>query len=478
MRARPPLFTIALIVCEIVTYLRLDPGGKLPPLRFDADAYSPRALVQGHFRLLATSTLLTYNIFMVVSICLSLLFAVGTYEVIAGHVRAIALSVVAAVLGPALVSAGLGLLVLMGSTWAETRLGTLDIGSSALIACCSGGVAGIARNKWFTTGLVLFLIGGLIVHHRIADWEHLLIFPVGLGLGRWWGRSRSPQRVTRRRRVGQVGALGALVAVGLVGCAWIFPAAAVQHGTNGQALSPQRVVDTFYPTPSLGGRRRVLILLPPGYDSTHNHYPVVELLHGYPGRPDDMFSLGQLQSTALDPGIAPFIAVIPDGNGPHHADSWFANIPSQRMGTAATNDLRPWVAKNFRITSSWSYAGLSSGGFAAAYLPLVDTRPVHAVCGLSGYYTAYSVPFPHGTSQAARNVDSPIAHLDRAPHRVFLAYGRGDTRTAGEAARYAAALRKAGRQVTVVGYAGDHSWSVWRPAFRACFREILPASGH
>src|SRR6185312_14431957 len=94
-------------------------------------------------------------------------------------------------------------------------------------------------------------------------------------------------------------------------------------------------------------------------------------------------------------GVGPFIGVLPDGNGPAVQRSWYVNTAEQQIGTSVAVDLRRWVAGTFRTNSSYSYAGLSSGGFGAAYLPLLDHQPVHAVCGLSGYYTGAVPPLGH-----------------------------------------------------------------------------------
>ncbi|MGI8677991.1 MAG: alpha/beta hydrolase [Jatrophihabitans sp.] len=478
VRRRPPVVTAALIVCIVATYLRLEVGGRLPMLSYDEHAFSPRGLVQGQFVKLVESTILTNYPWMVVSISGSLLVTLGTYEVLAGHIRAAVLAVIGAVLGPVAVTAGLGVLVALGSSWADARLGTLDIGASAIIAMSSGAVAGRVRSRWFTAGLVLFLLGGLLTHHRIADWEHLLVFGPGYLVGRFGGAARvRPARSTAQRMLAYVIPTAALLVAAVVASSWLLPSPPVLRNATGMVVSPARIVDTTYPSPALGGaNRRVEVLLPPGYDSEHVRYPVVELLHGHPGKPDDLFALGDVQKSSADAGIAPFIAVVPDGTGPHIADSWYADVATQKMGTAVSVDLRDWVARMYRITDSWSYAGLSSGGFGAAYLPLVDPAPVHAVCGLSGDYTAAMTTILRHAPAGAQRKASPIDHLATAPHLVFLAYGRAESRTRDHAAvRYATALRRSHHDVVVRTYPGTHQWPVWRPAFRDCFRTILPS---
>jgi S-formylglutathione hydrolase FrmB len=129
----------------------------------------------------------------------------------------------------------------------------------------------------------------------------------------------------------------------------------------------------------------VLVLLPAGYEnSSATRYPVVELLHGAPGTPPVLVSLAKLAAAQAAPGVRPFIGLVPDGYEPK--GSWFANLPGDSMGAAVTNDLRTWAARRFRVNTSWSYAGLSSGGIGAMYLPLISSFAVHASCALSGHF--------------------------------------------------------------------------------------------
>lgn len=478
VRRRPPVLTLTLVVCIVTIWLRLEVGGQLPTLRFLADGFSPRALGQQDLRVLLTSTLLCRDAFMVASISISLLVTLGSYEVLAGHLRAALMAVVGAVLGPVSVAGGLGLLGVLGSTWAVGRLGTVDIGASAIVAASSGGIAGIVRDRRLTWGLVAFLIGGLLVHHQLADWEHVMVFPWGYLIGRRLGRSRSSLPVpSRRRSAGYALVVACLLLVALPACSRLLPANRVYRSSTGAALTPPRMIDTHYPAPSLREQRRVLVLLPAGYDASHARYPVVVFLHGDPGAPENMFeSYGaDLLNTITDPKIGPFIGVIPDGHGPKFSDSWYVNIPAQQMGTAVTTDLRRWAGATLRTDGSWSYAGLSSGGYGAAYLPLVDRAPVHAVCGLSGYYNGAHIPLAMHLDAAARKARSPIDHPQRAARLTFLAYGANDPSGIQNAQRYAAVLRRNHHEVVLRSYPGRHQWVVWRPAFRDCLRLVVPA---
>lgn len=472
IRRRPPVLTAVLVVCIVSIWLRLEVAGQLPQLRLLTDGFSGRALVNGRWIVLATSTLLTRDAFMVISISVSLLVTLGTYEVLAGPLRALVLAIVAAVLGPVSVAAGLGALSVFGLGWASTSFGTVDIGASAIVAAASGAVAGIVRDRRLTLVLVAFIIGGLLVHHQLADWEHLLVLGPGYAMGRRLGQPARvrpvPHGLTLQLLVGL-----ALLSVVLPAAARLLPAPRVFRTAAGQALSAPRALNLTYPTPSLGGTRRVLVLLPAGYDNTTTRYPVIELLHGDPGKPQDFFSLGNLASAATAPGVAPFIAVMPDGHGPRVWQSWYANIPSQSMGTAVSTDLRRWAASTLRTNGSWSYAGLSSGGFAAAYLPLIDPAPVHGACALSGRFNARVPVYAHG-APALRAAADADTHPRRAAAITFVGYGSTDSRAAVQADAYVAALRRVHRRVVVRTYPGTHHWTVWRPGFQDCFRVLVP----
>lgn len=467
VRRRPPVLTLAFVVILAATWGRLEVGGQLPTLQFIEKGFSPRAILDGRYGVLLTSTLLCRDVFMVISICVSLLVTAGTYEVVAGHVRAACLALFAAAAAPLLVLGELSLLSALGSEWAPGRLETLDIGASAIVAASSGALAGLARRRILTVGLVLFLLGGLLLHHQLADWEHVSIFPIGYWWGRVFGTAAPPSARPARVAAGCATAWLTAVAGGLLVCGHILPPAPVYRSATGEVMSAPRVVQTEFPTPSTGGKRSVLVLLPPGYDDhdSTRRYPVIEVLHGNVGKPSTLMSLGDIAAAALAPGVAPFIALLPDGNDPGRPFAWWVNQPGHALGTAVTTDLHAWATRAFRTTGQWSFAGLSSGGFGAAYLPLVSTFAVHGVCGLSGYYNG------RGSPDASAEL-----HASSEPELVFVAYGVSDKLTRPPSERFVAALRAAGKRVIVKQYPGGHNWNVWRPAFRQCFQLLAPAT--
>src|SRR2546423_12679956 len=117
-----------------------------------------------------------------------------------------------------------------------------------------------------------------------------------------------------RRRVGAAGLLLAMTLVAGADCA-----------SDGRTAIPRGTLrHDEIAAPSLGGRTRsVRVYLPPSYgrpESRARRYPVVYLLHGWPGGDGNWPGQGRaavtLDSMAANRTIPEVIAVMPNGNGP------------------------------------------------------------------------------------------------------------------------------------------------------------------
>ena len=460
--------------------------------------FSGRAIAMGHWATVATSQLLTRDPFMAISIVLSLALMLGVYEMVAGWWRALVVTIVCALAGPLIVAAGLGIGAVLGNGFAGRTLSTLDYGASAVTAGAGGALVAVLamrRLRWFA---IFWVVVGLVAHHQLADWEHLVSFTTGYGLGRLLG---APAVDAARRAAGRARA-HALVAAGLAGAFVVGlalpglvvpprqqPTLAAEGTTIGRrtlaalhhrapvppvTLSPARIEAIDYPTPSLGGTRLAYVVLPPGYDSSRRHYPVVELLHGRPGSPNDVIAgLDPIGAESL-PGVPPFIAVVPDGHGPAVADGDFADTTRQRLGAAVSGDLRAWVDRHYRTAGPWSVGGLSSGGYGAAYLASRAAGGYGAVCSLSGNFVPEGPAFRNQPASVLR-ADTPLLHARAGGPRVLLVAGASDGPSVRQAADYAAALTRAGELHRVVIVSGGHTWAVWSGAFPACLRFMLGA---
>src|SRR5205085_406540 len=160
--------------------------------------------------------------------------------------------------------------------FATRTLSTIDYGASAITACAGGALVVMLGRRWLRWGAVVFVLCGLVLHHQLADWEHLVAFSVGTAIATFGGRARP---APRRSQLVSAGLIALMMFLGIVAAGNVL--SGVSRGVD--------VVETRYPTPSTGGDRRVVVVLPENYDETQVDYPVVEFLHGRPGKPDDLF---------------------------------------------------------------------------------------------------------------------------------------------------------------------------------------------
>ena len=119
----------------------------------------------------------------------------------------------------------------------------------------------------------------------------------------------------------------------------------------------------------------VYVVLPPGY-TQHPwvRYPVLYLLHGFPGEPLNFFTAGDLVSTyevlVAEQRVQPMILVVPSGSKHFLTDEEWANgvRPHNAWETFVARSLVATIDARYRtITSgrSRAIAGLSEGGYAS-----------------------------------------------------------------------------------------------------------------
>ena len=487
-----PIITATAIAAVLVTAVRY--GVFANDLSLDVAyryGFSGRALSMGHWSTLITSQFLTRDGFMAISISLSLALMLGVYEAIAGSRRALLILATTALAGPLLVAAGLGVGSSLGNAFSARTLSTLDYGASAITAGAGGALVAVLamrRLRWFA----IFWVGaGLVLHHQLADWEHLGSFVAGYGLGhalgaapaigslRRRGRGWAPTMLHPRRLV--IPAVVVAIVAGSVTAGHAVPldSRTGLHAVGRSSPSQQhasRVLSITYPSPSLGGSHQALVVVPAGYyEASKARYPVVEILHGRPGAPSDIITgLDPVAAGSL-PGIPPFIGIVPDGHGPVVFDGEFADTSKQKLGAALSDDLRRYVDTHYRTNRRWSVTGLSSGGFGAAYLGARTPGQYESVCALSGNFTPQGPAFK-GESRAVLEAATPIHHARLGGPRTLLIAGRADVKSVRDAAAYSRALSAAGQVSAHVAVPGGHGWAVWGREFPRCLRFLLTPS--
>jgi len=143
--------------------------------------------------------------------------------------------------------------------------------------------------------------------------------------------------------------------------------------------------------------RTAYIYLPPQYFQAafqHYRFPVIELIHGFPGNPQDWITVLSVNSTLnsmVAQGLAkPTVLVMPDANGSLGVSLQCLNQwHGPQDDTYLAKDVPDFIGAALRVQppgSGWGIAGYSEGGFCAANLGLQHGRTFSYAGVLSGYF--------------------------------------------------------------------------------------------
>jgi enterochelin esterase-like enzyme len=288
------------------------------------------------------------------------------------------------------------------------------------------------------------------------------------------GRRRWPGRVGLAAWLGGLAVLTALAVVNVyVGYVPSLSALLGMPASPGQDGS--QVVKLLVGAPALDvPPSPAYLYLPPGYAdpaAAARRYPVVYLLHGYPGVPDDWFRGGQVRQV-MDAMlrrdlVQPMIVVAPDASGGWLHDSEALNqVGGPQVETYLTRTVVNAVDGHFRTVADRAgraIGGMSSGGYGALNLGLRHQDLYSVVLS----EMPYGDPGPVtrsllGGSHALWLANSPEAYIPRLGfHHLMavdlLAGSRDPTRA--EAGRLAAMLQARGQEaVDTVTPGANHTW--------------------
>ena len=243
---------------------------------------------------------------------------------------------------------------------------------------------------------------------------------------------------------------------------------------------------------ALGGRRQpVDVYLPPGYAAERSRrYPVMYLLHGFPGRPGAFLQtvrMGVVEDVLLARHrIRPFILVMPFGSTGTFTDKEWADGVGRNDAweTFVSRDLVRAVDSRFRTIANGSgrvLAGLSEGGYGALNIGLHHPSEFRVLESWSGYERADDLKGIFGGDRALLAANSPLVTLRRtAPslrrHGTFIwmysgladGFRRQNETFAGE-------LGRAGIPHRFRLVRGGHNWAIWRAQ---AANALLAASRH
>jgi S-formylglutathione hydrolase FrmB len=251
--------------------------------------------------------------------------------------------------------------------------------------------------------------------------------------------------------------------------------------------------------PSIGDTSRsVRVYLPASYDTpaaASRRYPVVYLLHGWPGGDGNWPGEGRADDT-LDSLIASgripeTIAVMPNGNGVGLLGrSLYINTADgrSRMEDFIARDLVDWVDRTFRTradSASRAVVGLSDGGMAAFNLAFRHPDRFGA-CGSHSAAFRLTVSFETsrllGTgAEGARTAStySPLDYVDTVANRIrhltiYLDCGLDDPDLGSTRALHAR-LDSLGIAHEYHEDGGGHGWGYWRSRLPYSLRATLGA---
>src|SRR5450755_4047395 len=184
-----------------------------------------------------------------------------------------------------------------------------------------------------------------------------------------------------------------------------------------------------------GITRRVYVFLPPqyfwaGYYQKYR-FPVIELLHGFPGQPQDwitVIGINTTLKTLVAAGkAAPAVLVMPDANGSRAVSLQCLNqVRGPRDATYLAEDLPDYISRVLRVQPpghAWGIAGYSEGGFCAANLGLQYGSRFGYAGVLSGYFKPQDNQLGHparrvspfGRNLTLRHRNTPVDLVESLP---------------------------------------------------------------
>src|SRR5207247_3112000 len=104
---------------------------------------------------------------------------------------------------------------------------------------------------------------------------------------------------------------------------WLATSSAGQNSRGGDGSSKARQEDWTFFSPTLDRQMPIATFLPPGYESGTESYPVLYMLHGLGGTPEEWRSYGlfDVAQDLMSKGtVRPFIIVLPQGDESYWVD--------------------------------------------------------------------------------------------------------------------------------------------------------------
>jgi S-formylglutathione hydrolase FrmB len=226
--------------------------------------------------------------------------------------------------------------------------------------------------------------------------------------------------------------------------------------------------------------RQAWLYLPPAYlTSPRAQLPVLVLLSGQPGSPQDWFDSGELAArmdrfAARHEGLAP-VVVAPDYLGDSLANPLCMDSRLGQVATYLGVDVPAWIRQTLQVDpdpAAWAIGGLSNGGTCSLQMAVTAPAVYPTFVDISGQAEpslgdhARTVQATFGGDEAAFAAVNPLQVMQtRAFPDVagYLVAGTDDSTYLPQAQRVYAVCRDAGMAVELHVLPGGHTWQVWGP---------------
>jgi len=257
-------------------------------------------------------------------------------------------------------------------------------------------------------------------------------------------------------------------------------------------VKQQGTTQTIHVTsPAIGGRsEQVVVYLPPDYAQSTQRYPVLYLLHGFPGDPAGFVRtvrVGVVEDTLLaKKQMKPMIIVMPMGSTGIFTDKEWANgiHKGENWETFFARDVVNAVDRQFRTIptgAARAVGGLSEGGYASFNIGLHHPAEFRVLESWSGYEKADDVKSIFGGRQEKLAYNSPLETLPRTAkvlrrERAYLWFYTGDEDSLRKQNfAFAAELARLHVPHHFFVVSGGHNWALWRSN---AWQAISVASAH
>lgn len=230
--------------------------------------------------------------------------------------------------------------------------------------------------------------------------------------------------------------------------------------------------------------RQAIAYLPPAYFAGKD-LPVIVLLHGNPGGPEQWFGSGEAAQTAntfqqANGGVSPIVVAV-DATGSETANPICVDSSMGNVMTYLSADVPAGIKQAFHVDgdqSHWTVGGLSYGGTCT--LQILTNHPEVYGSGIDlsgeaeptiGKHQDTVAKFFAGSEDAYQAVNPAHLLTTRtypATEVVFIA-GQQDSLATAALSGLSDAARRAGMATYYGTRPGGHSFEVWRPGLREAF---------